>query len=32
MAAAREAVSLYERKGATLYVERTQRLIDEWTA
>ncbi len=30
--AAREAVALYDRKGATFFVERTQRLIDEWTA
>jgi tetratricopeptide (TPR) repeat protein len=32
VAAAREAVALYEQKGATFFVERTQRLIDEWTA
>jgi class 3 adenylate cyclase/tetratricopeptide (TPR) repeat protein len=31
LAAAREAVALYEQKGATLFVERTQRLIDDWT-
>ncbi len=30
-AAAREAVTLYERKGATYMVEQTQRLIEEWT-
>ncbi len=29
---AREAVALYEQKGATFFVERTQRLIDDWTA
>jgi class 3 adenylate cyclase/tetratricopeptide (TPR) repeat protein len=32
LAAAREAVVLYERKGATFFVERTRRLIEEWTA
>ena len=32
VAAAREAVALYEQKGATFFVERTRRLIDEWTA
>jgi ATP/maltotriose-dependent transcriptional regulator MalT len=32
VAMAREAVALYERKGATFFVERTQRLIDGWTA
>jgi tetratricopeptide (TPR) repeat protein len=31
VAAAREGLALYEQKGATLHVERTQRLIDEWT-
>jgi tetratricopeptide (TPR) repeat protein len=30
--AAREAVALFERKGATFFVEQTQRLIDDWTA
>jgi class 3 adenylate cyclase len=28
---ARQAVGLYQRKGATVLVERTQRLIDDWT-
>jgi len=32
VAAARAALALYERKGATFFVERTQRLIDGWTA
>ena len=32
MAAAREGLSLYEQKGATFFVEKTQRLIDDWTA
>jgi class 3 adenylate cyclase/tetratricopeptide (TPR) repeat protein len=32
LAAAREAVTRYERKGATFYVEGTQRLIADWTA
>jgi class 3 adenylate cyclase/tetratricopeptide (TPR) repeat protein len=32
VAAAREALTLYEQKGATLFVERTRRLIDEWTS
>jgi class 3 adenylate cyclase/tetratricopeptide (TPR) repeat protein len=32
LAAAREAVALYDRKGATFFAERTRRLIDEWTA
>jgi class 3 adenylate cyclase/tetratricopeptide (TPR) repeat protein len=32
VAAAREAVDRYERKGATFFVERTQRLIEEWAA
>ena len=32
MAAARQAVALYEQKGATFFVERTQRLIEEWTS
>jgi class 3 adenylate cyclase len=32
VAVAREALALYERKGATLFAERTQRLIDDWTA
>ena len=31
LAAAREGLALYERKGATYWVERTQRLIDEWS-
>ncbi len=31
LAAARQALTLYKRKGATLLVERTQRLIDDWT-
>jgi tetratricopeptide (TPR) repeat protein len=30
--AAREGLALYERKGATYLVEKTQRLIDDWTA
>lgn len=29
---AREAVALYDRKGATYWVEQTQRLIEEWHA
>lgn len=32
VAAAREAISRYEQKGATFFVERTQRLIEEWTS
>ena len=32
VAAASEAVALYERKGATFFVERTQRLIDDWSS
>lgn len=32
VAAAREAVALYERKGATYWVDRTQRLIEGWTS
>jgi tetratricopeptide (TPR) repeat protein len=32
LATAREAVALYEQKGATFFVERTRRLIDEWAA
>jgi tetratricopeptide (TPR) repeat protein len=32
LAAARQAVALYEQKGATFFVERTQRLIEEWTS
>ena len=32
VAACREAVALYEQKEATFIVERTQRLIDEWTS
>ncbi|HYM51881.1 MAG TPA: adenylate/guanylate cyclase domain-containing protein, partial [Candidatus Dormibacteraeota bacterium] len=31
LAAAREALALYQQKGATFFVERTQRLIDDWT-
>ncbi len=31
LAAAREGLALYERKGATFFAERTQRLIDEWS-
>jgi len=31
VAAARKALALYEQKGATFFVERTRRLIDEWT-
>jgi len=30
-AVAREGLALYERKGATFFVEKTQRLIDEWS-
>jgi class 3 adenylate cyclase/tetratricopeptide (TPR) repeat protein len=30
--AARQAVALYDQKGATFFVEQTQRLIDDWTA
>ena len=30
IASAREAMALYDRKGATFFVEKTQRLIDEW--
>jgi tetratricopeptide (TPR) repeat protein len=32
VASAREALALYDRKGATFFVEKTQRLIDEWSA
>jgi tetratricopeptide (TPR) repeat protein len=32
VAAAREARDLFERKGATIYVDRTQRLLDAWAA
>ncbi|MGH2484321.1 MAG: hypothetical protein ACRDE9_07675, partial [Candidatus Limnocylindria bacterium] len=32
VAAAHEAVALYDQKGASFFVERTQRLIGEWTA
>jgi class 3 adenylate cyclase/tetratricopeptide (TPR) repeat protein len=32
LAAAREAVALYEQKGATLFAGQTQRLIDGWAA
>jgi hypothetical protein len=31
VAAAREALALYERKGATFFVDQTKRLIEEWT-
>ena len=31
IASAREAIELYDRKGATFFSERTQRLIDEWS-
>jgi hypothetical protein len=31
VASAREAVGLFERKGATYWVEQTHRLIEEWT-
>ena len=30
VAAAREAVELYGRKGATFFVKRTEKLIAEW--
>jgi len=32
LAAARDGLALYERKGATYWVERTQRLIDDWSS
>jgi ATP/maltotriose-dependent transcriptional regulator MalT len=32
LVAAREALSLYELKGATFFVDQSQRLIDEWSA
>jgi hypothetical protein len=32
VATAQEAMALYGQKGATFFVERIQRLIDEWTA
>jgi len=32
LSTAREALTLYEQKGATFFVGRTQRLIDEWAA
>ncbi|MEO8252383.1 MAG: hypothetical protein ABI578_07905, partial [Chloroflexota bacterium] len=32
VAAAREAVELYDRKGATFLVERTTNIIREWDA
>jgi len=32
LAAAREGLALYDRKGATYWVDQTQRLIDDWTA
>ncbi|HJT63488.1 MAG TPA: tetratricopeptide repeat protein, partial [Candidatus Limnocylindria bacterium] len=32
IASAGEARALYERKGATFFVERTERLIDEWSS
>jgi ATP/maltotriose-dependent transcriptional regulator MalT len=31
LAVARRALALFERKGATIFVEQAQRLIDEWT-
>ena len=31
LAAARQALGLYQQKGATFFVERTQRLIDDWS-
>ena len=31
IASAREAMALYDRKGATYFVEKTQRLIDDWS-
>jgi class 3 adenylate cyclase/tetratricopeptide (TPR) repeat protein len=31
VATAREALALYDRKGATFFVEKTQRLIDDWS-
>jgi tetratricopeptide (TPR) repeat protein len=31
VAAAREAAALYDRKGATYWVEQTQQLIEDWT-
>jgi tetratricopeptide (TPR) repeat protein len=31
LAAARQALALFERKAATILVEQTQRLIDDWT-
>lgn len=31
IASAREAMALYDRKGATFFVEKTQRLIDDWS-
>jgi class 3 adenylate cyclase len=31
VASAREGLALYDRKGATFFVEKTQRLIDAWT-
>jgi class 3 adenylate cyclase/tetratricopeptide (TPR) repeat protein len=30
IASAREALALYDRKGATFFVEKTQRLVDDW--
>ena len=30
--AARDAVALYDRKGATYWVQQTQRLIGDWTS
>jgi hypothetical protein len=32
ISAAREAVALWDRKGATFFAEKAQRLIDEWSA
>ncbi|MDH4335619.1 MAG: tetratricopeptide repeat protein, partial [Chloroflexota bacterium] len=31
LAAARDAAALYEQKGATFLVDRTERLVDGWT-
>jgi class 3 adenylate cyclase/tetratricopeptide (TPR) repeat protein len=31
IASAREAMALYDRKGATFFVKKTQRLIDDWS-
>ena len=32
LAAAHQALELYEQKGATLFVERTRRLIEDWSS